>query len=144
VTDSSVRFSRSLNLQYLSFSRSLSSLPSFSLYIYHSCILNFPFHVFWNFFYLPLPPLFSAWSRAREPIAPQIRGSTVTAIIGHSSSSRVYIYIFIFLLNIFIYIYIYLFHIIVISSRVLLRFFLFIYLEKYVELSRSPAGGREG
>lgn len=92
------------------------------------------------------PPPFSVWSRAREPIAPQMRGSTVTAIIGHSSSSRVhiYIYIYIYLFNIFIYIYIYLF---ISHNRYFFTrstsFFLLIYLEKYVECAvATPRGGR--
>lgn len=80
-----------------------------------------------NSFFLPSPPFFfSAWNRAREPIAPQIRGSTVTAIIGHSSSSCVYIYN-IFSIYLYIFIFIYLSHIIIISSRVLLRFFFYLF-----------------
>jgi len=138
VADSSVRLSRSLNLRYLSFSRSPSSLLSFSLYICYCRIFNF--HHFPNSF----SPLFSTWSRVREPIVPQIRGLTVTAIIGHSSSSRVcvcvcvYIYIYISSQYVHIFIFIYLSHIIVISSRILLRFSFFNLFREVHGVCRDP------
>lgn len=108
MADSSVRLSRSLNLRYLSFSRSPSFFPSFVLALHLSLShLQLPSHFpeFRILFPLPPPVFFGMESRSRTNRA--ANGSTVTAIIGHSSFSRVCVYIS--LLNIFIYIYIYLF-----------------------------------
>jgi len=94
-------------------------------------------------------PLFSTWSRVQEPIVPQIRGLTVTAIIGHSSSSRVcvciYIYIYIFSICSYIYIYLFISHNRYFFARLLRFSFFFIYLFRSTwSLSRSPVGGRGG